>query len=159
MVRFRSLRKAPDLGSDLADIRFFFIFEPYTLLWTMKSSLERRRELSYKLLANPRTKKEGCDSQGTRHTLSSSVTALCPTIKPYDWQIDPAEALTLGLDATVIAGTCSGKTLPWVMPLLLDENHNKICPVISSLNELEADHVQRRRTLLKQRILPLRFHA
>ena len=125
----------------------------------MKSSLEQQRELSYKLLTNTRTKKEGYDSQGTRHMLSSSVTALCPAIKPYDWQIDLAEALTLGLDATVIAGTGSGKTLPWAMPLLLDKNHNKICLVISPLNELEADHVRRRRTLLKQRILPSRFHA
>ena len=125
----------------------------------MKSSLEQQRELSYKLLANARTKKEGYDSQGTRHTLSSSVTALYPTIKPYDWQIDLAEALTFGLDATVIAGTGSGKTLPWTMPLLLNENRNKICLVILPLNELEADHLRRRRTLPKQRILPSRFHA
>ena len=74
--------------------------------------------------------------------LSSSVTALYPTIKPYNWQIDLAEALTLRLAATVIAGTGSGKTLPWAMPLLLNENHNKICLVISPLNELEADHLR-----------------
>ena len=55
--------------------------------------------------------------------------ALCPTITPYDWQIDLAEALTLGLDATVIAGTGSGKILPWAMPLLLEENCDRICLV------------------------------
>ena len=44
------------------------------------------------------------------HVLSNSVTALCPTIMPYDRQIDLAEAPTLGFDATVIAGTGSGKT-------------------------------------------------
>ena len=108
----------------------------------MKSPLERERELSYKLLSEARTKKQGYDSRRTRHTLSSSVTALCPTITPYDWQIDLAEALTLGLDATVIAGTGSGKTLPWAMPLLLEENRERICLVISPLNELEADHVR-----------------
>ena len=113
----------------------------------MKSSLERERELSYKLLSDARAKKEGYDSQATRHTLSNSVTALCPAITPYDWQIDLAEALTLGLDATVIAGTGSGKTLPWAMPLLLEENCDRICLVVSPLNELEADHVRQRRSL------------
>ena len=107
----------------------------------MKSSLEREKELSYKLLSDARARKGGYDSQATRRTLSNSVTALCPAIMPYEWQIDLAEALTLGLDATVIAGTGSGKTLPWAMPLLLEENHDKICLVISPLNELEADHV------------------
>jgi len=113
----------------------------------MKSSLERERELSYKLLSDARAKKEGYDSQAIRRTLSDSVTALCPTITPYDWQVDLAEALTLGLDSTVIAGTGSGKTLPWAMPLLLEQNRDKICLVISPLNELEADHVWRRCTL------------
>jgi len=113
----------------------------------MKSPLEQERELSYKLLSDARTKKEGYDSQSIRRTLSSSVTARCPTITPYDWQIDLAEALALGLDATVIAGTGSGKTLPWAMPLLLEENCDKICLVISPLNELEADHVRRKHTL------------
>jgi len=77
------------------------------------------------------------------------MTARCPTITPYDWQIDLAEALVLELDATVIAGTGSGKTLPWAMPLLLDENRDKICLVISPLNEIEADHVRQRRTFSK----------
>ena len=108
----------------------------------MRSPLEQERERSYKLLSDARTKKEGYDSQGTRRTLSSSVTARCPTIAPYDWQIDLAEALTLGLDSTIISGTGSGKTLPWVMLLLLEENCDKICLVISPLNELEADHVR-----------------
>ena len=69
------------------------------------------------------------------------MTTLYPTITPYDWQVDLAEALTLGLDATVIAGTGSGKTLPWTIPLLLEQNHDRICLVISLLNELEVDHV------------------
>ena len=79
-------------------------------------------------------------------TLSASVTARCPAITPYAWQIDLAETLTLGLDATVIAGTGSGKTLPWALPLLLEENRDEICLVISPLNELEAEHVRRRHT-------------
>jgi ATP-dependent helicase YprA (DUF1998 family) len=112
----------------------------------MKSSRERERELSYKLLSEARTKKEGYDSLATRRALSDSVTTLCPAITPYEWQVDLAEVLALGLNATVIAGTGSGKTLPWAMPLLLERNHNRICLVISPLNELEVDHVRRRRT-------------
>ena len=77
---------------------------------------------------------------------------LCPKIKPYNWQIDVAEALALGLDATVVAGTGSGKTLPCAMPLLLEGNRDKICLVISPLNELEADHVRQRRIHSGQRI-------
>jgi ATP-dependent helicase YprA (DUF1998 family) len=107
----------------------------------MESPLEQERELSYKLLSEARAKRAGYDSQAIRHALSNSVTVRCPTITPYDWQVDVAEALALGLDATVIARTGSGKTLPWAMPLLLDENHDKMCLVISPLNELEADHV------------------
>ena len=120
----------------------------------MKSSLERERELSYKLLSEARAKREGYDSQAIRHTLSDSVTKLCPTITPYDWQLDLAEALILGLDATVIASTGSGKTLPWALPLLLEQNHDKICLVISPLNELEADHVWLGRSPSRKRISP-----
>ena len=64
----------------------------------MKTSLEQAREFSYKLLSDARSKNVGYDSQATRHLLSDTVTALCPTIKPYDWQVDVAEALALGLD-------------------------------------------------------------
>ena len=108
----------------------------------MKTPLERERELSFNLLSDARAKRVGYDSQATRNTFCDSVTALCPKITPYDWQTDVAEALALGLDATVVAGTGSGKTLPWAMPLLLEGNRDKICLVISPLNELEADHVR-----------------
>ena len=108
----------------------------------MKTSLEQAREFSYKLLSDACSKNVGYDSQATRHLLSDTVTALCPTIKPYDWQVDVAEALALGLDTTVIAGTVSGDTLPWALPLLLEENRDKTCLIISPLNELEADHVR-----------------
>ena len=123
----------------------------------MGSSLERERELSYKILSETRAKREGYDSQATRRILSDSVTARCPAITPYDWQLDLAEALILGLDATVIAGTGSGKTLPWALPLLLEQNHDKICLVISPLNELEADHVRPERAPRRKSISPPRF--
>jgi ATP-dependent helicase YprA (DUF1998 family) len=60
---------------------------------------------------------------------------------PYSWQTDVTEALLLGLDCIVIAGTGSGKTVPFGMPLLLDEAKDKMVVVISPLNELEAEQV------------------
>jgi ATP-dependent helicase YprA (DUF1998 family) len=56
----------------------------------------------------------------------------------YSWQLDVGEALHLGLNCFVIAGTGEGKTLPFVMPLL----HDKMdCKVISPLNALEEDQI------------------
>ncbi|KAF8239912.1 hypothetical protein L208DRAFT_1022428, partial [Tricholoma matsutake] len=55
----------------------------------------------------------------------------------YEWQIDVSEALLLGLDCSVIAGTGAGKTMPFVMPLFIESE--KIMIVISPLNALEED--------------------
>ena len=108
----------------------------------MKSPLERERGLSYELLSEARAEKEGYNPLATRHTSSDAVTVLYPATTLCDWQVDLAEGLTLGLDATVITGTGSGKTLPRAsMTLLLERNHDRVCLVISPLNELEADHV------------------
>jgi ATP-dependent helicase YprA (DUF1998 family) len=57
----------------------------------------------------------------------------------YDWQIDVAEALLLGLDCSVIAGTGAGKTTPFVLPLLVETK--KVVVIISPLNALEDDQV------------------
>ncbi|KAF8221446.1 hypothetical protein L208DRAFT_1327883 [Tricholoma matsutake] len=50
----------------------------------------------------------------------------------YEWQIDVLEALLLGLDCSVIAGTGAGKTMPFVMPLFIESK--KIMIVISHLH-------------------------
>ncbi|KAF9537693.1 P-loop containing nucleoside triphosphate hydrolase protein, partial [Agrocybe pediades] len=55
--------------------------------------------------------------------------------------LDIAEALLLGLDCSVIAGTGSGKTLPFVLPLLVETK--KVTIIISPLNALEEDQVSR----------------
>src|SRR5215471_12622820 len=60
---------------------------------------------------------------------------------PYNWQVDVTEAILLGLDCITIAGTGSGKTMPFAMPLLLDETKKKIVIVISPLNDLEVEQV------------------
>ena len=37
---------------------------------------------------------------------------------PYDWQLDVTEAILLGLDSIVIAGTGAGKTMPYILVLI-----------------------------------------
>lgn len=65
----------------------------------------------------------------------------------YDWQLDVAEALTLGLDCTVIAGTGAGKTIPFVLPLFAPgykgsiPKNKRMIVIISPLNVLEVDQV------------------
>jgi ATP-dependent helicase YprA (DUF1998 family) len=58
---------------------------------------------------------------------------------PYPWQVNVAEAILLGLDCIVIAGTSAGKTMPFIMPLFVQPH--KIVVIISPLNSLEEDQV------------------
>ncbi|KAJ3483954.1 hypothetical protein NLJ89_g12020 [Agrocybe chaxingu] len=60
---------------------------------------------------------------------------------PRDWQLDVAEAILLGLDSVVIAGTGAGKTIPFMLPLLLDEKKKVV--VISPLKVLQEDQADR----------------
>ncbi|KAJ7260767.1 P-loop containing nucleoside triphosphate hydrolase protein [Mycena rebaudengoi] len=60
---------------------------------------------------------------------------------PYEWQIDVSEALILGLDCIVIAGTGAGKTIPFMMPLLL--HREKFVLIISPLKILQGDQEKR----------------
>jgi ATP-dependent helicase YprA (DUF1998 family) len=60
---------------------------------------------------------------------------------PYDWQADVTEALLLNQDVVVIASTGAGKTMPFCMPLLIDETKKKKVLIISPLNELEEEQV------------------
>ncbi|KAF9236864.1 hypothetical protein BU15DRAFT_88933 [Melanogaster broomeanus] len=59
--------------------------------------------------------------------------------KPYDWQLNVAEALLTGLDCVVVAGTGAGKTMPFIMPLLVQPKKHII--VISPLDALETDQM------------------
>ncbi|KAF9786098.1 hypothetical protein BJ322DRAFT_994469, partial [Thelephora terrestris] len=65
------------------------------------------------------------DAEETRASLAAAVKSVFNGNEPREFQLDIAEALVLGLDVTTIAGTGSGKTLPWVMPLLSEENKAK----------------------------------
>ena len=57
----------------------------------------------------------------------------------YEWQLDVGEALKLGLDCSVIAGTGAGKAIPFILPLLAEKKMAVI--IISPLNALEGDQV------------------
>ena len=96
---------------------------------------------SYRVLEQARRSSRGYDSNATREALTKAVRATFNQNSPRDFQVDVAEALILGLDVTLVAGTGSGKTLPWAMPLLLDGNEERHCLVISPLKALQVDHV------------------
>jgi ATP-dependent helicase YprA (DUF1998 family) len=80
-------------------------------------------------------------SARTREDLVNSFKETFSGLEPYSWQLDVAEALILGLDCIAIAGTRSGKTMPFAMPLLVDRTQKKMVIVISPLNDLEDDQV------------------
>ena len=59
----------------------------------------------------------------TRERIIEATRARCDGNTPYEWQLDIAEALYLGLDSVIIAGTGAGKTLPFGLTLLGDRTH------------------------------------
>jgi ATP-dependent helicase YprA (DUF1998 family) len=77
----------------------------------------------------------------TREDLVTTFKAAFNGLEPHSWQLNVAEAILLDLDCVVIAGTGSGKTLPFAMPLLVDRTEKKMVIVISPLNDLEEDQV------------------
>ena len=79
------------------------------------------------------------NGEATQCALAALFTE-CFGSAPYEWQLDVAEALLLGLDSVVIASTGSGKTIPFMLPLLhLPE---KIILIISPLKVLQTDQVK-----------------
>ena len=87
-------------------------------------------------------KDHGYDWVETRSTIEDKFQEIFDGKRPYDWQLDITEALLLGRDCIAIAGTGSGKTLPFGMPLLSPGAHDKMVLVLSPLNELEAEQVR-----------------
>jgi ATP-dependent helicase YprA (DUF1998 family) len=98
----------------------------------------------YAVLEDTRTKatKSGCySSDKTRSDITKAFKSAFNGLKPYTWPLDVCEALLLGLDCIVIAGTGAGKTMPFIMPLLVDETKKNMAIIISPLNALEHDQV------------------
>lgn len=77
-----------------------------------------------------------------RQLMTDQVSIRCRGKLPYHWQTDLSEAMSYRKDCVIIAGTGAGKTLPFAMPLFLDQaEHSKIL-IVSTLNELERDQVR-----------------
>ena len=107
-----------------------------------QESHEAANQRSIDILDRERRSRKGYDGERTREAFRVAVKAVFSDNEPRKFQLDVAEAMTLGLDSTVIAGTGSGKTLPWAIPLLLDENKDKVVLVISPLKALQTEHVR-----------------
>jgi superfamily II DNA helicase RecQ len=61
--------------------------------------------------------------------------------EPYGWQLNVGEVLWLRINCLVIAGTGSGKSIPFVMPILTAKEHGWMIWIISPLREFQKDHV------------------
>ncbi|KAI0688349.1 hypothetical protein BC835DRAFT_1284786, partial [Cytidiella melzeri] len=79
-------------------------------------------------------------SETWRSRVRHEIGARCHGRVPYWYQEDVAEAFHLELDVAIVAGTGFGKTLPFVMPLLVEESGSKVI-IVSPLNALERDQV------------------
>ncbi|KAM5534910.1 hypothetical protein V8D89_011465, partial [Ganoderma adspersum] len=110
------------------------------------------REQSYALLdavhaeAKQKQKYNSAEVRRTMTDMCLKKTGLTP----YPEQLDLAECMLLGLDATCIAGTGWGKMLPFVLPLFVMPR--KIIIIISPLNALEADQVRELQTEIEAKM-------
>ena len=107
-----------------------------------QEALDRKHANSYRNLENARkaaAKKKNYDTHKTRATLADIFRERFGN-NFYDWQLDVTEAIILGLASIVIAGTGSGKTMPFMMPLLMDPMKKII--IISPLKVLQLDQVR-----------------
>lgn len=96
------------------------------------------RNRSQSNLEGARKAVNGYNSSITRHELKN-VFAARFRHEPYEWQLDVAESVLLGLDSVVIAGTGAGKTIPFMLPLLFKPE--KLVVIISPLKVLQDDQV------------------
>ncbi|KAJ6479075.1 P-loop containing nucleoside triphosphate hydrolase protein [Mycena sanguinolenta] len=88
-----------------------------------------------------KTRDGGYCSAAFRAKIRNDFATRNPGKVAHPWQIDIGEALGLGLDCSLLAGTGSGKTMPFVMPLF--SHPDKIVIIISPLNALEEDQAKR----------------
>ena len=80
-------------------------------------------------------------SEKTHEDLVTAFKKAFKGLEPNDWQFKVTEAILLGLDCVMIAGTGSRKTMPFAMPLLVDKTKKKMVIVNFPLNDLEGDQV------------------
>ncbi|KAF5324977.1 hypothetical protein D9619_009839 [Psilocybe cf. subviscida] len=82
----------------------------------------------------------GYDSASMRNRLTVAFERKF-NVPPYPWQLDVTEAMLVGLDSLSIAGTGSGKTIPFFLPLMADPTKQMV--IISPLKILQDDQVSR----------------
>ncbi|KAI9069772.1 P-loop containing nucleoside triphosphate hydrolase protein, partial [Trametes sanguinea] len=112
------------------------------------SAHEEQRTRSYEVLQHARDAAQKAykyNSVAMRDSMVKEFRERMGGKDPYQWQLDVAEAILLRLDCTVIAGTGSGKTMPFIMPAFVEEQQVYI--IVSPLNALETDQAERFRKL------------
>ena len=72
---------------------------------------------TFKNACNAVLKDRNYNSKRTCQTMSQKLQDVFNGRILYDWQLDAAKALILGLDCVVVAGTGAGKTIPFMLPL------------------------------------------
>ena len=107
---------------------------------------------SYKLLESARERANheregGFSSKDWRECMLKEFKPRFKNNTPYEWQIDVAEALELGLDCLLIAGTGRGKTIPFPLVLMSDTTHRRKILVVVPLLLLQYDQVDRFRDM------------
>ena len=106
------------------------------------TSHDRETARSYRILEKARQKafkKDSYNSESTRRRLTELFSERFDGAEPRAWQLDVTEAILLGVNSLVIAGTGAGKTMPFMMPLMLDPTKKAL--IISPLKILQADQV------------------
>lgn len=96
---------------------------------------------SQRNLAGARRAKANYNSSRTRSAMATAFLQRSKGKTARPWQLDAAESFLLGLDTVIIAGTGAGKTAPFMLPLLLPENKDRILVVIEPLINLQRDQV------------------
>ncbi|CAK5270381.1 unnamed protein product [Mycena citricolor] len=113
----------------------------------MNEDLDKWHEASRSLLEEAHEKarkKSNYDAEKTRQELEELFEAHFQ--KPaHPFQIDFAEAMILGLDSILIAGTGAGKSITYMLPAL--HQCDKLVLIISPLKILQEDQVERFRAL------------
>ncbi|KAI0088968.1 P-loop containing nucleoside triphosphate hydrolase protein, partial [Irpex rosettiformis] len=78
-----------------------------------------------------------------RATMKFKTQMLCDRKIPRWYQEDSGDAFMLGMDVVLVSATGSGKTLAFLQGLLADTTEQSKLVIISPLNELEYDMVER----------------
>ena len=97
---------------------------------------------------------QGYNSKATRQAINDQFKRVFDGKDAFKWQLDTTEALLLGLDCVVIAGTGAGKTMPFAMPLLIEGTNSKMILIISPLNALQLEQVN---SMLSELFFPCSF--